>query len=108
MIRPELTMRLTVKTQELSNLSVRLSVCVTAVAIQRPWQYLEPGTGSPGRELSLLNPSLPLPLKFPGLKVHAHACEQYIFRSYNKSKLNTVRFTKIHLHAMLIRKRKQK
>ena len=32
-----------------------------------------------------LTPSLPQPVKFPGWKMHAHACKLYLFRSYNKS-----------------------
>ena len=53
-----------------------------------------------------LTPSLPQPVKFPGGKVHAHACKQYIFRSYSKSNFNAVRFTKIHSHANAKKKRK--
>ena len=30
-----------------------------------------------------LTPSLPQPVKFPGWKMHGHACKQYIFHSYN-------------------------
>ena len=30
-----------------------------------------------------LTPSLPQPVKFPGWKMHGHACKQYIFRSCN-------------------------
>ena len=37
----------------------------------------------------VLTPSLPHHVKFPGWKVHAFTCKQYIFWSYNKS-LNIV------------------
>ena len=33
--------------------------------------------------VSILTPSLPQPVKFPGWKKHGHACKQIIFRSYN-------------------------
>ena len=40
--------------------------------------------------------------------MHAHAFKQYIFRSYNKSDFNIVRFMKIHLHANAEEKKKEK
>ena len=53
-----------------------------------------------------LTPSLPQPVQFPGWKVHAHACEQYIFRPCNKSNFSTVHLIKIHLHANVKKKTK--
>ena len=54
-----------------------------------------------------INPfTAPSPQNLRAEKMHAHACEKYIFRSYNKSDFNTVRFMKIHLHANVKRKTK--
>ena len=50
----------------------------------------------------------PLNRNISGLKkMHAHACEQYIFLSCNKSDFNTVRFMKIRLHAYANVKKKK-
>ena len=39
-----------------------------------------------------LTPSLPEPVKFLGCKMYGYAYKQYIFKSYNTSTFNAVRF----------------
>ena len=38
--------------------------------------------------ITILTPSMPQSVKFPGLKMHGRACKQYIFWSYNTSTFN--------------------
>ena len=74
----------------------KFNYCAHAVCFEkRAWFRSERSTYN----TPWLSPLLPQLVKFSGLKVNAHACEQYIFRSCNKSNFNTVRFMKIHLHA---------
>ena len=40
----------------------------------------------------VLTPSLPQPVKFPGRKMDGRVRKQYIFRSYNVSTFNAMRF----------------
>ena len=42
--------------------------------------------------LRVLTPSLPQPVKFPGWKMHRHACKQYIFRSHSTSTFSVMHF----------------
>ena len=48
--------------------------------------------------LSVLTPSLPQPVKFPGWKMHGRAGKQYIFWSYNTSTFNVYVLMKGLLH----------
>ena len=63
------------------------------------------------RRLLLLNssltPSLPQPVRFPGWKMHGRTCKQYIFRSYNTSTFNAMRFDEILSHASAKKKTKR-
>ena len=54
---------------------------------------------------SSLTPSVPQPVKFLGWKMHAHACKQYIVRSYDASTFNE--FWRKSFH-MPVCKRRQK
>ena len=41
---------------------------------------------------SILTPTLPKTVKFPGSKIHGHTCKQYIFRSFNTFTFNAMHF----------------
>ena len=44
------------------------------------------------RRNASLTPSLLQPVKFMGWKMHRHTCKQHVFRSYNISTFNAMRF----------------
>ena len=53
-------------------------------------------------------PSLPNTIKLPATKVHAHACNQYIFRSHNTSTFDSVAFRLKSFHMLMQRRRRRK
>ena len=55
-----------------------------------------------------LIPSLPQSVKFPGWKMHGHASKWYIFRSFNTSTFNAMRFDENPLTCQCKKKERRK
>jgi len=77
---------------------------VPAFDDQRDGSCIDAGKGNSFCET--LTPSLPDSVKYPGRKMHGHACRLYIFWSYFRSVFNAMLFMKILAHVSAKRRKK--